>query len=408
MEHVQNFLTPFLEQVGGLLPGVLGALMVFVVGWLIAKGLGSITYKVLNKTNLDNRLFKGAKSDISPERFLSKLVYYVIMLVVLMVVLEMMGVQNVLDPIKDMVGDFVGFIPNLVAAGIIAFAGYIIATIVSEALGFASGKIDSFAENMGFSNNIDLSKIVKQIVFVIVFIPLLITAIDKLGLTTISEPATAMLSSLVAAIPKILGATIIVGIFFIVGKFVTNIVAELLRNLGADNMADKMGFASMIGKGQSLSSLVANVGFFFLMFTGIIQAVEMLEFGQLSRILNNLLELTGQICFGLVIMVVGNFISTIVSRMVQDEFLSSVVRFATLGLFLAIALRTMGIANDIVNLAFGLTLGAVAVAVALAFGLGGREAAGKQMEYILSKFRKEETNGKAVNSSNTKRPKIDA
>jgi hypothetical protein len=51
-------------------------------------------------------------------------------------------------------------------------------------------------------------------------------------------------------------------------------------------------------------------------------------------------------------------------------------------------LRAMGIADDIVNLAFGLTLGAVAIAVALSFGLGGREAAGKQMEHWLSKFRK--------------------
>jgi len=49
----------------------------------------------------------------------------------------------------------------------------------------------------------------------------------------------------------------------------------------------------------------------------------------------------------------------------------------------------MGIADDIVNLAFALTLGAVAVALALAFGLGGREAAGKQMEHWLSRFRGE-------------------
>jgi hypothetical protein len=51
-------------------------------------------------------------------------------------------------------------------------------------------------------------------------------------------------------------------------------------------------------------------------------------------------------------------------------------------------LRAMGIADDIVNLAFGLTLGAIAVAFALSFGLGGREAAGRQMEHWLSKLRK--------------------
>ena len=52
-------------------------------------------------------------------------------------------------------------------------------------------------------------------------------------------------------------------------------------------------------------------------------------------------------------------------------------RFAILGIVLAMGLRAMGIADDIVNLAFGLTLGAIAVAVALAFGLGGRDAAGR-------------------------------
>jgi len=56
---------------------------------------------------------------------------------------------------------------------------------------------------------------------------------------------------------------------------------------------------------------------------------------------------------------------------------------------IAMGLRAMGIADDIVNLAFALTVGAVAVAVALSFGLGGREAAGRQMEYWLSKLRKE-------------------
>ena len=67
--------------------------------------------------------------------------------------------------------------------------------------------------------------------------------------------------------------------------------------------------------------------------------------------------------------------------------MASVVRFAIMGIFLAFALHTMGIAESIVNLAFGLTLGAIAVAFALSFGLGGREAAGKQMEHFFNDMR---------------------
>ena len=66
---------------------------------------------------------------------------------------------------------------------------------------------------------------------------------------------------------------------------------------------------------------------------------------------------------------------------------AGIARFTVLGLVFAMGLRAMGIADDIVNLAFGLTLGAIAVAAALAFGLGGREAAGKQMEHWLSRLR---------------------
>jgi len=59
-----------------------------------------------------------------------------------------------------------------------------------------------------------------------------------------------------------------------------------------------------------------------------------------------------------------------------------------MAIFLAFGLSTMGIADNIVNLAFGLTLGAAAVAFALAFGLGGREAAGKQLERFFDNINK--------------------
>ena len=58
--------------------------------------------------------------------------------------------------------------------------------------------------------------------------------------------------------------------------------------------------------------------------------------------------------------------------------------------FLAIGLGRMGIADDIINLAFGITLGAVALTVVLSFGLGGREAGGRQMAKILEKFNKKQ------------------
>ncbi len=386
---LQNAVDSFMNTTGGFLPNIIGALLVLIIGWFIARALRSLTKTLLGKTDLDNRLFKTTKSNFSPEAMISKLVYFIVMLIVLMVVLEKLGVTDVLDPLKSMVDQFLSAVPKIITAGIIGFAGYMIATIVSEFMGFAGESLDRFSAKMGFAtNDFDLGKLVKQVVFIIIFVPILIIAIDKLGFKTLSEPLTGMLQTMLNAIPKLIAAAIILAVFYFGGKFVTGILKELLANLGVDNMANKMGIANMLGQ-NSMSSVASNLVFAFLMFTGVIAAAEQLEFGQITVLLNDLLEMAGRILFGLIIMAIGNWISTTASGAVQDKFLAMITRMATLGLFLAIALRTMGIANDIVNLAFGLTLGAVAVAVALSFGLGGREAAGKQMEHILKKFRGE-------------------
>ena len=387
MDYINQALEGLSSTMGTKLPGIVGAIVVLIIGWIIAKAISGAIRKVLKGTDLDNRLFKGAPGSTSIEKLIAKIVYYVIMLIVLLIVLDMLGVQQVLDPLKAMVDQFLSAVPSLIKAGIIGFAGYMIANIVSEIAGAAGGGLQNFSSRMGLSPDMDISGLLKKIVFVIIFVPILILAIDELGMDAISGPLKGMLNTMMSAIPKLITAAVILGVFYYGGKFVTGILKDILNNLGINDMGQKMGIAKITGN-SNLASLAANLVFAFLMFTGVISAVEILEFGQLSNVLSNLLDMSGGIIFGLVILAVGNWISTLATGAVSDSALKPIVRIATMALFLAIALRTMGIANDIVNLAFGLTLGAVAVAVALSFGLGGREAAGKQMEHILSKFRK--------------------
>ena len=105
------------------------------------------------------------------------------------------------------------------------------------------------------------------------------------------------------------------------------------------------------------------------------------------------IEFGGQVLLGTAIIAIGFWLANLardaIARVYGDNAsgVANIARFAILGLVLAMGLRAMGLADDIVNLAFGLTLGAVAVAVALSFGLGGREAAGRQMEHWLSRIR---------------------
>lgn len=373
------------SKFGTVLPNILSALLLLIIGLFIARVLRNVTAKALKRSGLDDRF---SSSSFTLSKTISKLVYYIIVIFILLAVLNMMGISDALTPLQNMLTEITGYIPNIFAAGIIGFAGYTLANIAKEGVGFISGWVEKYTDKYGLSRDFDITALIKQLVFIIVFFPILLVALDTLNMKAISEPAKKMLTTLFDAIPNILAAGIVLVVFYVVGKFVVGIVRELLVNLNVDRYADNLGVSS-ITNNSSIADLVSKGLYFFIMFFGVITAVEKLEFAQLSGILNNILGMAGNILFGGIILLVGNRLSQFVSDYFKNSdspALASIARFATLGLFLAMALRYMGLADDIVNLAFGLTLGAVAVAFALSFGLGGRDAAGKQMGKFLDKF----------------------
>lgn len=392
MEYLENLTGSLSTQFGSKLPGVLGALVVLIIGFFLAKIVKKIVLKLMTKTAIDEKIGQKMQTSIRIDNFVAKLVYYLIVLFTLIVVLDLLGAGDVLEPLKNMLKKFLDFIPNIILAGILTFAGYIIASIVSEATGFLSERLEGFGKKMGLdSGSLDLSKIVKQIVFIIIFIPILIMALDALNMSAISDPAKEILSTMMSAIPNIIFAVVILGVCYIIGKYVVAIVTDLLRNLGLDDLSSKMGLNKMIGD-ASLSSMIGSLAMFFIMFMGVISAADKLELTQVQDILNSVMQIAGKVFFGMIILMAGIFISNLVSDMLSKSegngYLTPVAKFAIMGIFLAFALHTMGIAESIVNLAFGLTLGSVAIAFALSFGLGGREAAGKQMDKFFNKLDK--------------------
>ncbi len=392
MENLSNLTDALSVRFGNLLPGVLGALVVLILGFIIAGLVRRLVLRLMQRTSIDEKLANKLHTSFRIDKFVAKLFYYLMVIFTLLVVLNLLGADSVLEPLKIMLNQFTGYLPNILGAGIIGFAGYMIASIVAEMTGFLSERLEGFGERMGFTaGSINLSKLLKQIVFIIIFIPILILALDTLKMEAISKPATEMLSTLMNAIPKIIAAVVLLGVFYIVGKYVVTIVTDLLRNLGVDTYANNMGLQSVLGN-ASLSGLIGKLAMFFIMFTGIIAAADKLGLGQVEGILNDIFHIAGRIFFGLIILVGGLAISRVATRMLEQSqnngIFVPIAKFAIMGIFLAFALHTMGIAESIVNLAFGLTLGAIAVAFALSFGLGGREAAGKQMEEFFNNLRK--------------------
>ncbi len=390
MDFTQT-LNNFTDRIAVTLPNVLGALIILLIGWLIAKGVKSLIVRLLHRTNLDEKLFSKISNGKDTNKMIGSLFYYLIMVIVFLIVLETLGISSVLTPLEAMVGEFLLFLPHLIAALIIGFVGYVLAKLVSSLISFGGGFVSKWVDKTGFKDTDKIVKVIQTVVFLVIFIPLLIQAINSLQLESISDPLNMILSQFIEIIGSVIIAAVILIIFIWGGKYLTKFLTGLFQNLGLDKMAEKMQLQNMIGPGTSFSTLIANVLYFFIVFFGVITAVEILQLDQLTFILYQILDVTGSIAFGLVILLIGNFISVLIyNGMIRSEknaFIASVVRYGALALFLGMALRAMGFANEIVELAFGLTIGAVAVVIALAYGLGGREPAGEHFREIIQKIR---------------------
>ena len=136
------------------------------------------------------------------------------------------------------------------------------------------------------------------------------------------------------------------------------------------------------------SKAVGTGTFFAILIFYLMEAFRQLNFAYGSQIMAEVLTLFGQVVFGAIIIfasIVARFVAHAIERNNDQgtRVAAPLVRIAIIILGTAIGLRFMGLADDIINLAFGLLLGAIAVAFALAFGLGGRDAAGTAVRRML-------------------------
>jgi hypothetical protein len=384
MDQISKTFNQIFDAIGA----PVSALIIIIIGWIIARILKKITKKIINKIGFTKKLNEGG---VNFGELISKLVYFFVLIFVFMLALDKLGLTSVLEPVKGLLAGITGFIPNLIGASLVAYIGYMLATIISDLVGLSGETIQNFAPKLKLPENINLVNILKKVVFIFIFIPLLICALNILNLDAISEPATSMLNSFFEAIPKILVATIIIVVFVVGGRFLSELVKDLLNSLHLNKVINGLNLGDFLEK-VNFEKVIGNIVYTFIVLFGLITAVDKLEFNKLSEIMNTIINLSGNVLFGLIILFIGNIIANVATNnfMKNDnnKFVGSIIKMAILAIFLAIGLRRMGIADDIINLAFGITLGTIALTIVLSFGLGGREAAGKQMGKILDKFNK--------------------
>lgn len=374
IDRLNEFLGPAMSSSIG--HAVIG-LIILIVGLFVVRMLAGLFSRLLSRADFLKRTnADGSVTDLASP--IVSLISAVLTVFVLMAVLQHFGLTDVLAPLREMVNKFTTAIPNIVGAGVIAYAGWLIAKIVSELAGIALRKVDQqIAERTG-NSDLRIAGFGSAFIFIGILLPIVVTALGVLNIPAISDPASAMIEQLMAAVPNIVGAAIILLVTYFIAKFVVYMLSGLLEGMNINALPQKFAIQGLFSSSFTPIKLVSGAIMFFSMLAAATAAVNVLGIDVISSIFAGVLEFGGGLLIGAVILVIGNFLSSIAHQQLSAggaHGLANIARIAILGLVLAMGLRSMGLADNIVNMAFGFTIGSVAIATALAFGLGGVDAA---------------------------------
>ncbi|MFM7218632.1 MAG: mechanosensitive ion channel [Nodosilinea sp.] len=419
---VSTPLNAFLDQIFIYLPKVGGALLLLGLGWIVATLVRSLVNSSLGRLNLDQRL--SDQAGLSPgdnpvvlHETIGNILFWFILLLFVPLVLNALQLPGLLTPIQGLINSFLQAVPRIITAAIILALGWIIARIVRGVVTnlLVAVGADQVAPRLGLKTSgpgsLSLSGLAGTLAYVLVLIPALIAALNELKIDAISGPAIAMLEQVITAIPQIIMAGVVVAVAYFIGQFLANLVTELLRSAGFDNILGVLGLPELSlghnappasewgaeesapARRQGPSEIAGIVTLVAVVLFGAVMATEILNFPALTEIVRAILRIGARVLSGVVVFALGLYLANLAFRLVnamgtsQAKVLAQAARIAVITFSGAMALQQMGVATDIVNLAFGLLLGAIAVAIAIAFGLGGRDVASEQIREWLSGFR---------------------
>jgi len=349
---------------------------------------------------------------------LGNVLYWFIFLFFLPLILDVLGLQGPLQPVQNLLNDILAALPQILKAVLIAAVGWLLARIVRDLVTnlLAASGADQVGARFGLSQSRkgSLSWLSGTIIYILILIPTAIAALEAIQIRAISAPAVAMLSQVLGAVPQILTAALILIAAYVIGQFVSELVTNLLTGIGFNNVLGWLGIQSVhrpsesdvtspgseaaAGSSAGLprrspSEIVGLVVLVGIMLFASVAATNVLNFQALTTIVSGVLVILGQILVGLIVFAVGLYLANLAFNLItssgtpQSRILGQVARIAILVLVSAMALQQIGIAPNIVNLAFGFILGAIAIAVALSFGLGGRDIAAEQLREWLNSFK---------------------
>lgn len=374
--------------------GPIVALIVIFVGWLIAVISSTIVAGGINKTGFGE---KAKKSGNDIGKSLASAVFWTILLIFILIGLSQLSfIANQLNFFNSMMKDIFSYIPKLVIGIVVFCIGIILAKVVKNVIlsTLQVAQVDKFAakhisgDQGKNTSSMSLSNSLATLASAIILILFGIAAIGIWNIPGISKPVSEMLELVLDYIPRVLGAVIIIVVAVFIGNFVSNLAQSTLPALGLDR-----SFSAIEGLDQSTpsksfqaSKFIGIVAFIAIVLMGLTAAMTSLNITSLSEVFHTLLVIGGKIILGAVIIGAGVFVANLVAQFISTivgTVLANIIRYVIIILISFMGLSEMGLGEGIVVSAFNWSVGAAAVAAAIAFGLGGREWAKGKLYQIF-------------------------
>ncbi len=391
-----DVITNFLGSILGAIPAVVIAILLLVVAFIAANIVKSLVLKLFGLIKADALLAKiGVKDEAakSAKNFVAKLAYFVTFLLFLPGVLDKLGMQSVSAPITGLANSFLSFLPKLVAAGIILAVGIFVANIVKDLLLplLKATKIDKLQEKSGIktSEKASFSNILASVVYGFILLVVITSALDQLGIAAISNPTNAIVASIFALIPNVLGAIVIIAIGVFIAKLVAGLLESLLAGVGADSLIEKI--TGTPAKKVVLSKAISAVVKYLVIVIFLVQGVNVLNLPVLTGVGEVVLGYVPTAISIVLILGIGIFAANTAESVIASKFQNAkatafIVKIAIYVVLAFLCLSQLGIANKIVEGTFILIVAAVCVAFAVAFGIGGKNFAANRLEKLEKKI----------------------
>lgn len=419
LQAVSEPLNSLLAKVTGFLPQLLGAALLLGIAWVLATLTKLVVTRVLREFRIDERLNQQVgdtpqENPVVLSDTIANALYWFIFLLFLPSILSILDLQGTLVPLQSLLNEILAILPNILAAILIGAVGWIVAQIVRRVVTnlLAATGVDRIGERFGLTATAGrqpLSQILGTLVYVLILIPIAITALDALEIQAISRPATQMLNQVLNLVPKLFAAAVVVVLAYVGGRYVADIVTNILTGIGFNNVFQWLGITApsqpapdrivietvspQTTPRRTPSELVGTIVLVAIMAIATLTAVDILKIEALQTLVTGFLVIAGQVLVGIIVFAVGLYLANLAFNLIassgtrQSRFVAYTARIAIIVLVTAMALQQMGIATNIVNIAFGLLAGGIAAAIALAFGLGGKDIAAEQIREWLNNFK---------------------